>query len=74
MTIAVTQGPKRAAELRLALRYCSSPKFLGPRFRPEGFTILLPGDSRLRTWFLVLILRLIRDPTPATVRNVKRRS
>jgi len=72
MTIAVTQGPKRAAELAASFfAIAVLLSFLAPVFDQKVSLFYYPGIVVADLGFLYSSLRLVRDPTPATVRNVK---
>jgi geranylgeranylglycerol-phosphate geranylgeranyltransferase len=72
MTIAVTQGPKRAAELAASFFVVAVLlSFLAPVFDQKVSLFYYPGVVVADLGFLYSSFRLIRDPTPATVRNVK---
>ncbi len=72
MTIAVTQGPKRAAELAASFFVVAVLlSFLAPVFDQKVSLFYYPGVVVADLGFLYSSFRLIRDPTPATVRKVK---
>ena len=72
MTIAVKQGPKRAAELAASFFVVAVLlSFLAPVFDPKVSLFYYPGVIVADLGFLYSSFRLIRDPTPATVRKVK---
>jgi geranylgeranylglycerol-phosphate geranylgeranyltransferase len=72
MTIAVTQGPKRAAELAAALFVVAVLlSFLAPVFDQRVSLFYYPGVVIADLGFLYSSYRLVRDPTAATVRRVK---
>lgn len=72
MTIAVTQGPKRAAELAATFFVVAVLlSFLAPFLDPKVSLFYYPGVIIADLGFLYSSYRLIHDPTPATVRKVK---
>jgi geranylgeranylglycerol-phosphate geranylgeranyltransferase len=72
MTIAVTQGPKRAAELAATLFVVAVfLSFLAPFFDQKVSLFYYPGVAIADLGFLYSSSRLISDPTPTTVRKVK---
>jgi geranylgeranylglycerol-phosphate geranylgeranyltransferase len=72
MTIAVTQGPKRASELAAALFVVAVLlSFLAPLLDQKISFFYYPGVVIADLGFLYSSYRLIRDPAPATVRKVK---
>jgi geranylgeranylglycerol-phosphate geranylgeranyltransferase len=72
MTIAVTQGAKRAAELAATFFVVAVLlSFLAPVFDQKVSLFYYPGVVVADLGFLYASFRLIRDPTPATVRKVK---
>jgi len=74
MTIAVTRGPKRAAELAAIFFVLAVvPSFLAPVFDQKVSLFYYPGVVIADLGFLYSSYRLVRDPVPATVRKVKTR-
>jgi geranylgeranylglycerol-phosphate geranylgeranyltransferase len=72
MTIAVTQGPKRAAELAATFFIVAVLlSFLAPIFDPKVSLLYFPGVVIADLGFLYSSYRLVRDPTASTVRKVK---
>jgi geranylgeranylglycerol-phosphate geranylgeranyltransferase len=72
MTIAVTRGPKRAAELAAIFFVLSVVlSFLAPVFDQKVSLFYYPGVVIADLGFLYSSYRLVRDPMPATVRKVK---
>src|SRR2546428_32704 len=72
MTIAVTQGPKRAAELAAAFFVVAVLlSVLGPIFDQRVSLFYYPIVVLADLGFLYSSYRLIRDPTATTVRMVK---
>jgi geranylgeranylglycerol-phosphate geranylgeranyltransferase len=72
MTIAVTQGPKRASELATILFVLAVVlSFLAPVFDQKVSLFYYPGVVIADLGFLYSSYRLVRDPVPATVRRVK---
>jgi len=72
MTIAVTRGPKRAAELATTFFIVAVLlSFLAPVFDQKVSLFYYPGVVVADLGFLYSSYRLIRDPMPATVRKVK---
>jgi geranylgeranylglycerol-phosphate geranylgeranyltransferase len=72
MTIAVTQGPKRASELAAALFIVAVLlSFLAPLLDQKVSLFYYPGVVIADLGFLYSSYRMIRDPAPATVRKVK---
>jgi len=72
LTIAVTQGPKRAAELAATFFIVAVLlSFLAPVFDEKVSLFYYPGVVIADLGFLYSSYRLIRDPIPATVRKVK---
>ena len=72
MTIAVTKGPKRAAELAAAFFVVAVLLgFLAPVFDQKVSLFYYPGVLTADLGFLYSSYRLVRDPTATTVRNVK---
>ena len=72
MTIAVTQGPKRAAELAAAFFVVAVLlSVLGPIFDQRVSLFYYPIVVLADLGFLYSSYRLIRDPTATTVRKVK---
>ena len=72
MTIAVTQGPKRAAELAAAFFVVAVLlSFLAPVFDQKVSVFYYPIVVVADLGFLYSSYRLIRDPTTTTVRKVK---
>src|SRR5207244_957849 len=72
MTIAVTQGPKRAAQLAATFFVVAVLlSFLAPVFDQKVSLFYYPGVVIADLGFLYSSYRLIRDPIPATVRKVK---
>ena len=72
MTIAVTQGPRRAAELAATLFVVAVLlSFLAPVFDQKVSLFYYPGVVIADLGFLYSSYRLVRDPTAATVRRVK---
>lgn len=72
MTIAVTQGPKRAAELAGAFFVIAVLlSFLAPVFDQRVSLFYYPGVVIADVGFLYSSYRLVRDPTGPTVRKVK---
>jgi geranylgeranylglycerol-phosphate geranylgeranyltransferase len=72
MTVAVTQGPKRAATLAAAFFVVSVLlSFLAPVFDQKVSLFYYPGVVIADLGFLYSSYQLIRDPTAMTVRKVK---
>lgn len=72
MTIAVTQGPRRAAEIATALFVVAVLlSFLAPVFDQKVSLFYYPGVVIADLGFLYSSYRLVRDPTAMTVRKVK---
>jgi geranylgeranylglycerol-phosphate geranylgeranyltransferase len=72
MTIAVTQGPKRAAELAAAFFVVGVLlSFLAPVFDKKVSLFYYPGVVIADLGFLYSSYQLIRDPTATAVRKVK---
>jgi geranylgeranylglycerol-phosphate geranylgeranyltransferase len=72
MTIAVTQGPKRAAELAAAFFVAAVLlSFLAPVFDQRVSLFYYPVVVIADLGFLYSSYRLVRDPTPTSVRKVK---
>jgi geranylgeranylglycerol-phosphate geranylgeranyltransferase len=72
MTIAVTQGPKRAAKLAAIFFVLAVVlSFLAPVFDQKVSLFYYPGVVIADLGFLYSSYRLVRDPMPATVRKVK---
>ncbi len=72
MTIAVTRGPKRAAELAAIFFVLAVVlSFLAPVFDQKVSLFYYPGVVVADLGFLYSSYRLVRDPMPATVRKVK---
>ena len=72
MTIAVTQGPKRAAQLAAMFFVVAVLlSFLAPIFDQKVSLFYYPGVVIADLGFLYSSYRLMHDPTPASVRKVK---
>ena len=72
MTIAVTQGPKRAAEFAAAFfGIAVLLSFLAPVFDQKVSLFYYPGVAIADLGFLYSSYQLTRDPTATTVRKVK---
>ena len=72
MTIAVTRGPKRAAELAAAFFIVAVLlSFLAPVFDQRVSLLYFPGVITADLGFLYSSYRLVRDPSSPTVRKVK---
>jgi geranylgeranylglycerol-phosphate geranylgeranyltransferase len=72
MTVAVTQGPKRAAMLAAAFFVVAVLlSFLAPVFDQKVSLFYYPGVVIADLGFLYSSYQLIRDPTATTVRKVK---
>lgn len=72
MTIAVTQGPKRAAQLAAAFFVVAVLlSFLAPVFDHKVSLFYYPGVAIADLGFLYSSYKLIHDPTAVTVRRVK---
>lgn len=72
MTIAVTRGPKRAAQLASAFFIVAVLlSFLAPVFDQKVSLFYYPGVVIADLGFLYSSYKLIRDPTAMTVRRVK---
>ena len=72
MTIAVTRGPKGAAQLATAFfAVAVLLSFLAPVLDRKVSLFYFPGVVIADLGFLYSSYRLIRDPVPATVRKVK---
>lgn len=72
MTIAVTQGPRRASELAAAFFLVAVLlSFLAPVFDQKVSLFYYPGVVIADLGFLYSSYRLVRDPTAPTVRKVK---
>jgi geranylgeranylglycerol-phosphate geranylgeranyltransferase len=72
LTIAVTRGPKRAAQLAAAFFVVAVLlSFLAPILDQKVSLFYYPGVVIADFGFLYSAYRLIRDPVPATVRKVK---
>jgi len=72
MTIAVTQGPKRAAELAAIFFVVAVLlSFLAPLLDQKVSLFYYPGVIVADLGFLYSSYKLIRDPMPATVHSVK---
>jgi geranylgeranylglycerol-phosphate geranylgeranyltransferase len=72
MTIAVTKGPRRAAELATTFFVVAVLlSFLAPVFDQKVSLLYYPVVVVADLGFLYSSYRLIRDPTPTTVRKVK---
>jgi geranylgeranylglycerol-phosphate geranylgeranyltransferase len=72
MTVAVTQGPKRAAKLAAAFFVAAVLlSFLAPVFDQKVSLFYYPGVIVADLGFLYSSYKLIRDPVPATARKVK---
>lgn len=72
MTIAVTQGPKRAAQLTASFFVVAVLlSFLAPVLDQKVSLFYYPGVVLADLGFLYSSYRLMRDPTPTTVRKVK---
>ena len=72
MTVAVTRGPRRAAELAATFFVLAVLlSFLAPVFDQRVSLFYYPGVVIADLGFLYSSYRLIHDPTPASVRKVK---
>lgn len=72
LTIAVTRGPKRAAQLAVAFFVVAVLlSFLAPIFDQKVSLLYYPAVIIADLGFLYSSNRLIRDPTPPTVRKMK---
>ena len=72
MTIAVTQGPKRAAQVASAFFVVAVLlSFLAPVFDQKVSLFYYPGVAIADLGFLYSSYQLIHDPTASTVRRVK---
>ena len=72
MTVAVTQGPKRAAQLAAAFFVVAVLlSFLAPVFDQKVSLFYYPGVVIADLGFLYSSYQLIHDPTATTVRKVK---
>jgi geranylgeranylglycerol-phosphate geranylgeranyltransferase len=72
MTVAVTQGPKRAAQLAAAFFVVAVLlSFLAPVFDQKVSLFYYPGVVIADLGFLYSSYQLIRNPTATTVRKVK---
>jgi len=72
MTIAVTQGPRRASQIVAAFFVVAVLlSFLAPVLDQKVSLFYYPGVVIADLGFLYSSYRLVRDPVPATVRKVK---